>query len=56
MHIGRVEFNRTPYGYDFSINADGLRQHFAAWYLRRCDFGFYIFGRHFVWSLDRGER
>jgi hypothetical protein len=53
MRLGRLEINKTSFGWDMSVNhKTGPGQHFAAWYLRRCDFGFYIFGKHFVWSLE----
>jgi hypothetical protein len=49
----RFEYARTVYGWDFSINASqGTRQYFAIWYLKRCDCGVYIFGKHFVKRLD----
>lgn len=53
IRLGRFEFNKTAFGFDLAINARQFpHQHFGAWYLRRCDCGFYIFGRHFVWSLS----
>lgn len=51
----RLEFNRTPFGVDFSINASNpsYHQYFAVWYLYDCDWGVYVFGKHFMRSVRR---